>query len=36
MIAIFLYVLELNFKVGGSTRFLGETGRKIGLNEEKW
>ena len=35
VIALFLYFPESNFKVGGSARFLGATGAKIGLNVEK-
>ena len=34
-IALFLYFSKNNFKVGGSTRFLGGIGGKIGLNVEK-
>ena len=36
MIVLFLYFSKSNFKVGGSARFLGGTGGKIGLNMEKW
>ena len=32
MIALFSYFSKINFKVGGSARFLGGTGGKIGLN----
>ena len=36
-IVLFLnFFQKNNFKVGGSARFLGGTGGKIGLNVEKW
>ena len=35
MMALFFYFSKKsNFKVGGSARFLGETGGELGLNEE--
>ena len=36
MIVLSMYFQKSNFKVGGSARFLGGAGGKIGLNVEKW
>ena len=36
MIVLFLYFSKSNFEMGGSARFLGGAGGKIGLNVEKW
>ena len=35
-VKIVLFSQKSNFKVGGSARFSRGTGRKIGLNVEKW